>query len=101
MKIKLDESMPSALAELLRFRGHDVSTVPEEQLSGTEDSVVFARATKEDRLLMNFDHDFGDIRSDPIPIPIRKIMKAEEGTVKWTQWRSSESILPRLGSDLG
>jgi predicted nuclease of predicted toxin-antitoxin system len=66
MKIKLDESMPSALAELLRFRGHDVATVPEEQLSGAEDSVVVARATKKDRLLMTFDHDFGDIRSYPI-----------------------------------
>jgi hypothetical protein len=37
MKIKLDENMPLALAELLRFHGHDCSTVPEEHLSGVED----------------------------------------------------------------
>ena len=66
MKIKLDENMPLALAELLRFHGHDVSTVPEEHLSGAEDSVIVERATKEDRLLITFDLDFGDIRSYPI-----------------------------------
>jgi len=58
--------MPLALAELLRFHGHDCSTVSEEHLSGVEDSVVVEKATKEDRLLMTFDLDFGDIRSYPI-----------------------------------
>jgi predicted nuclease of predicted toxin-antitoxin system len=52
MKIKLHENIPSALAELLCFHGHNVSTVPEEQLCKAEDSVVVERSTKEDRLLM-------------------------------------------------
>ena len=66
MKVKLDENMPMALAELLRSRGHDVSTVPEENLSGVEDSFILTRATEETRLLMTFDVDFGDIRSFPV-----------------------------------
>jgi hypothetical protein len=32
MKIKLDENMPYSLAILLRAAGHNVSTVPEENL---------------------------------------------------------------------
>ena len=66
MKIKLDENMPQALAHLLRSAGHDVSTVPMEHLSGAEDPLVLKAATCEDRLLMTFDVDFGDIRNFPV-----------------------------------
>ena len=66
MKIKLDENMPHALAELLRTAGHDVETVPDENLSGEEDGVVLRSATDEGRILMSFDLDFADIRSYPM-----------------------------------
>ena len=36
MRIKLDENMPLSLAALLRSAGHNVSTVPEENLSGDD-----------------------------------------------------------------
>jgi hypothetical protein len=62
MKIKLDENMPYSLAILLRAAGHNVSTVPEENLSGEGDRHVLETATKENRLLITFDADFGDIR---------------------------------------
>jgi len=66
MKIKLDENMPLALAKLLGSAGHNVSTVPEENLSGAEDPIVLKKATEEGRLLMTFDVDFADIRSFPL-----------------------------------
>jgi predicted nuclease of predicted toxin-antitoxin system len=66
MRIKLDENMPLSLAALLRSARHDVSTVPEENLSGRNDPHVLETATKEGRLLMTFDADFGDIRAYPI-----------------------------------
>ena len=66
MKIKLDENMPLSLAILLRAAGHNVSTVQEENLSGEADRHVLETATKENRLLMTFDADFGDIRSYPV-----------------------------------
>lgn len=66
MRIKLDENMPHALAELLRGAGHDVATVPEEALSGARDPSVLRCATAENRLLMTFDTDFGDIRHYPV-----------------------------------
>ncbi|MBN1105819.1 MAG: DUF5615 family PIN-like protein [Deltaproteobacteria bacterium] len=37
MRIKLDENMPAGLTHLFRSSGYDVSTVPEEGLSGVED----------------------------------------------------------------
>jgi hypothetical protein len=36
MRIKLDENMLLSLATLLRSAGHDLSTVPEENLSGDD-----------------------------------------------------------------
>jgi len=66
MKIKLDENMPSSMAILMRAAGHNVSTVPEENLSGEDDRHVLETATKENRLLVTFDADFGDIRAYPV-----------------------------------
>src|SRR4030042_4996820 len=66
MRIKLDENMPLSLATLLRSAGHNVSTVPEENLSGEADPHVIEAAAKEGRLLMTFDVDFGDIRAYPV-----------------------------------
>ncbi|MEW6266524.1 MAG: DUF5615 family PIN-like protein [Thermodesulfobacteriota bacterium] len=40
MKIKLDENMPLALVGMPRSAGHEVATVPEEDLSGFEDSLL-------------------------------------------------------------
>ena len=61
MRIKLDENMPVALAELLRQAGHDVAMVVEEALSGADDPRLMAASTSEKRLLITFDTDFGDI----------------------------------------
>ncbi len=65
MRVKLDENMPAALAELLRSEGHETSTVSEEGLSGADDPNVLDAAAFEDRLLMTFDTDFADIRTYP------------------------------------
>jgi len=66
VKIKLDENLPRALEDLLLASGHDVTTVPQEALSGSSDPRVLGAATREDRLLMTFDMDFADIRQYPI-----------------------------------
>lgn len=65
MRVKLDENMPAALAELLRSAGHETSTASEEGLSGADDPRVLAAATFEHRLLMTCDTDFADIRTYP------------------------------------
>ena len=92
MKIKLDGNMPLALAELLRFHGHDVLTVPEEQLSGVEDSLVVEKATQEDRLLMIFDLDFGDIRSYPVATHAGVLVFR----LKDQRWAALKDVVERL-----
>jgi predicted nuclease of predicted toxin-antitoxin system len=65
MKVKLDENMPTAMAELLRGAGHDSATVAEEGLSGTDDKQILRTATAEDRIVITFDVGFGNIRAFP------------------------------------
>jgi predicted nuclease of predicted toxin-antitoxin system len=63
--IKLDENLPSALAERLREAGFDVETVADENMSGTPDPNLLQVATAEQRILLTFDLDFADIRTYP------------------------------------
>jgi predicted nuclease of predicted toxin-antitoxin system len=65
MKVKLDENMPAAMLNLLREAGHDVSSVVDEGLSGTDDSRVIRAATSQGRILITFDVAFGNIRTFP------------------------------------
>ncbi|MDZ7854870.1 DUF5615 family PIN-like protein [Sphaerotilus sp.] len=62
MKIKLDENLPVRIKAILQARGHDVDTVPEEQLSGCPDASVWAAACVEGRMLITQDLDFSDTR---------------------------------------
>jgi len=54
--------MPAAMAELLRQAGHDLRTVTDEGLGGTDDPHLLEAATRERRVLVTFDLDFADIR---------------------------------------
>ena len=62
MRIKLDENLPVTLAPLLSVLGHDVDTVPEEQLQGRHDPVIWQAAQDAERFLVTQDMDFSDIR---------------------------------------
>jgi predicted nuclease of predicted toxin-antitoxin system len=66
MNFKLDENLPTALAELLRAGDHDVMTVAEEGLGGTADPKVLQVATSEGRTLLTFEFDFAHIRRYPV-----------------------------------
>ena len=52
MKIKLDENMPVTLAEVLTAAGHDVDTVPQEQLAGYPDPEVWFATQEAGRFLI-------------------------------------------------
>jgi predicted nuclease of predicted toxin-antitoxin system len=62
MKIKLDENISSVVAGPLRGLGHDVDTVVDERLSGSDDDTVWAAAQREGRFLITSDLDFADVR---------------------------------------
>jgi predicted nuclease of predicted toxin-antitoxin system len=62
MQLKLDENLPAKLAPLLAALGHDVDTVPHEQLQGRSDPLVWQATQDAGRFLITQDMDFSDIR---------------------------------------
>jgi predicted nuclease of predicted toxin-antitoxin system len=62
MKIKLDENLPARLKAILAAHGHDVHTVPDENLSGRPDADIWFAASTEGRFLVTQDLDFSDAR---------------------------------------
>ncbi len=63
MKIKLDENLPVDLAFTLAEHGHQVETVPQEGLEGSDDATIWDAVQREGRFLMTQDLDFSDLRS--------------------------------------
>jgi predicted nuclease of predicted toxin-antitoxin system len=63
VKIKLDENLPRQLVPLLTKLGHDVDTVPDERLTGRDDTAVWAAAQAAGRFLVTQDLDFSDART--------------------------------------
>lgn len=62
MRIKLDENLPARLAPLIGTLGHNVDTVPGEQLKGRNDPAIWQAAQDAGRFLVTQDMDFSDIR---------------------------------------
>ena len=60
MKIKLDENIPQRVAPVLSQARHDVDSVDDEGLAGTDDATVSQAATTEGRLVVTLDRGFGD-----------------------------------------
>ena len=60
MKILADENIPKLVVIALRERGHDVAWGSEGS-RGVRDTEVLARSVTEQRLLITFDKDFGEL----------------------------------------
>jgi predicted nuclease of predicted toxin-antitoxin system len=60
MRLKLDENLGRLAAELLRTSGHDVETVPSQNLCSAPDRVLLERCRAENRCLVTLDLDFGN-----------------------------------------
>jgi predicted nuclease of predicted toxin-antitoxin system len=60
VKFKLDENLGSRTADLIAAAGHDVHTVSEERLNGTDDERLFKICSSENRCLITLDLDFAD-----------------------------------------
>lgn len=79
MKFKIDENLPIEIAKLLIERGHDAKTVNEQQLKGTNDSVLINLCKQENRALVTLDTDFSNISEYP-PIEYAGIMVLRLGS---------------------
>lgn len=60
MRILADENLPAPAVAALRERGHAVFSACTE-MPGAPDTEVLARAQAEDRVLITFDKDFGEL----------------------------------------
>ena len=64
MRFLADENFPGAAVAALRADGHDVVWVMTESPS-TDDRSVLDWAAREDRILLTFDKDFGELAGGP------------------------------------
>jgi predicted nuclease of predicted toxin-antitoxin system len=60
MHLLANENIPAEVVDALRQRGHDVVWVHTDA-PGSNDRDVLARAVAEDRVLLTFDKDFGEL----------------------------------------
>jgi predicted nuclease of predicted toxin-antitoxin system len=60
MRLLANENFPGIAVEALRARGHDVAWVRTD-IPGASDQDVIHRAVAENRVLMTFDKDFGEL----------------------------------------
>jgi len=60
MKLLANENLPLDVIEALRGAGYDVAWIRADS-PGVDDTTVLARAVAEDRVLITFDKDFGEL----------------------------------------
>jgi predicted nuclease of predicted toxin-antitoxin system len=60
MRLKLDENLRRLAAEILRESGHDVETVPSQNLKSASDQTLIDKCRAESRCLITLDLDFGN-----------------------------------------
>ena len=65
MKFKIDENLPAKVAADLRAAGHDVDTVFDEGLAGTQDSSLLERAQHEERVFLTLDKGIANVQAYP------------------------------------
>ena len=65
MRFKIDENLPSEIANLLITAGYEADTVFSENLKGVEDKVLLDHVRRERRVLITMDKGIADIRAFP------------------------------------
>jgi predicted nuclease of predicted toxin-antitoxin system len=65
VKFKFDENLPAECSVCLRNFGHDSETVAAEKPTGAQDSELFERCQREERILVTLDLDFANVQLYP------------------------------------
>jgi predicted nuclease of predicted toxin-antitoxin system len=65
MRIKVDEDLPGEIADLLRARDHEATSVLEQEMGGVSDRVLWDAVQSEGRFLVTADKGFADLRLHP------------------------------------
>ncbi len=61
MKFLADMGVAQRITEWLRSEGHEITHLREEGLERLPDNEIFEKAIKEERIILTFDLDFGEI----------------------------------------
>ncbi len=64
MKILIDENIPKMTAEVLRALGHEVHDIRATELEGSDDTILWEMARREERLLVTTDMGFAQHREE-------------------------------------
>jgi predicted nuclease of predicted toxin-antitoxin system len=73
MRCKLDENLGDLGRDLLTGSGHDVSTVAQQGMSGSDDVALYEACKREDRVLITLGRDFGEVLRFP-PEDVRGVV---------------------------
>ena len=73
MRLLADENIPLETIRALRGTGHDVFSASE-STQGASDDAHIARAIQEDRLILTFDLDFGQLAATASPKPVAGVL---------------------------
>lgn len=92
MRLQADQNIPLDMVSLLRTRGHDVAWVHED-MPGAADVSVLDEAQREDRIVLTFDKDFGELA-------IRRRLPAASGIILLRITAPSASELALLVADI-
>jgi hypothetical protein len=65
VKLKLDENLPAELLDHLRAGGHDVMSVDEEGLAGSDDAALLEHVRGEDRAILTMDKGIANVQVYP------------------------------------
>ncbi len=90
MRILANENFAGEAVEVLRALGHDVVWVRTDA-PGSSDRDVLARATAEDRLVVTFDKDFGELA-------FRQGLSATSGVILFRIRQRSSSYVARVAA---
>ena len=60
MRFLANENFPSASVHQIRAAGHDIAAIAEDS-PGAKDSMVLSRAAQEERIVLTFDRDYGEL----------------------------------------
>jgi len=96
MRFKVDENLPSEVADLLKQAGHDSTAVLEEGLGGTRDPLIALVCRQESRALINLDMGFADIRHYPPGLLPGTVVLRPKSQDKQTVLSMVSRIIPDL-----
>ena len=66
IKFLADENISRRLVEFLRKEGYDIKDIKEERLYGVPDEEVMRLASKEGRIILTHDREFGGVLNNPL-----------------------------------